>query len=87
MSEPGTDISTWDTGLGGDVLKWVGAQSVNFPESFNVHSHLRHGGIVSNRSLKFFSCCLKKHKDVIKNIPTISIKNLAKKLTLKQFLG
>ena len=41
MSEPGSDISTWDTGLGAEVLKWVGAQSVNFPDSFNVHSHLK----------------------------------------------
>jgi len=41
MSEPGSDISTWDTGLGAEVLKWVGAQSVKVPESFNVHSHLK----------------------------------------------
>ena len=41
MTEPGADISTWDTGLGSEVLKWVGAQSVKFPDSFNVHSHLK----------------------------------------------
>ena len=41
MSEPGSEISTWDTGLGAEVLKWVGAQSVKVPESFNVHSHLK----------------------------------------------
>ena len=41
MTEPGSDISTWDTGLGAEVLKWVGAQSVKCPDTFNVHSHLK----------------------------------------------
>ena len=41
MSEPSGNISDWDTGVEADVLKYVGSKSVQYPESFNVHSHLK----------------------------------------------
>ena len=41
LKEATGDLTTWDTGVGADVLKYVGSQSVKYPDSFNVHSHLK----------------------------------------------
>ena len=41
MSQPGNAITSWDTGLPSDVLKYVGSRSVSYPESFNLHPHLK----------------------------------------------
>jgi len=41
MSEPTNNITEWDTGVAADILKFVGSKSVQAPENFNVHSHLK----------------------------------------------
>jgi len=41
MSEPTGNITEWDTGLDTSLLKFVGKQSVQYPDTFNVHPHLR----------------------------------------------
>jgi len=41
VSEPSANITEWDTGVSADVLKFVGSKSVQAPEDFNVHSHLK----------------------------------------------
>lgn len=41
LSEATGNITEWDTGVGADVLKFVGSKSVQAPEDFNVHSHLK----------------------------------------------
>jgi len=40
LSEPSSNVTTWDTGLDTSLLKFIGKRSVSFPEEFNVHSHL-----------------------------------------------
>ncbi|XP_069483890.1 2-oxoadipate dehydrogenase complex component E1 [Ambystoma mexicanum] len=40
MVEPGPRITTWDTGVSVDLLKFIGAKSVEVPEEFQMHSHL-----------------------------------------------
>lgn len=37
---PGEVITEWDTGVGIDLLKYIGYKSVECPESFNLHGHL-----------------------------------------------
>jgi probable 2-oxoglutarate dehydrogenase E1 component DHKTD1 len=39
--QPGNEITEWDTGLQIDLLKYVGARSVKYPEEFNIHGHLK----------------------------------------------
>ncbi|XP_023235170.1 probable 2-oxoglutarate dehydrogenase E1 component DHKTD1, mitochondrial isoform X2 [Centruroides sculpturatus] len=41
-------ISKWDTGVPLDVLKFVGAKSVNIPDNFIIHNHL-HKVLVAER--------------------------------------
>jgi len=41
LCEPSENLTEWDTGVTGDVLKFVGSKSVQAPENFNVHSHLK----------------------------------------------
>merc|ERR1712042_118513 len=41
LSEPSGNLTEWDTGVSADVLKFVGSKSVQAPENFNVHSHLK----------------------------------------------
>jgi len=41
MSEASGNTTEWDTGVSADVLKFVGSKSVQAPEDFNVHSHLK----------------------------------------------
>ena len=41
MIQPGDSLTTWDTGLPLDVLKYVGSRSVQVPEDFNLHPHLK----------------------------------------------
>ncbi|XP_040199327.1 probable 2-oxoglutarate dehydrogenase E1 component DHKTD1, mitochondrial isoform X1 [Rana temporaria] len=40
MVEPSARITTWDTGVPADLLKFIGAKSVEVPEEFQLHSHL-----------------------------------------------
>lgn len=40
LSEPSGNLTQWDTGTSSDLLKYIGKQSVQFPENFNVHPHL-----------------------------------------------
>ncbi|XP_056429296.1 2-oxoadipate dehydrogenase complex component E1 [Hyla sarda] len=40
MVEPGARITTWDTGVPADLLKFIGAKSVEVPEEIQMHSHL-----------------------------------------------
>ncbi|NP_001084395.1 probable 2-oxoglutarate dehydrogenase E1 component DHKTD1, mitochondrial [Xenopus laevis] len=40
MIEPSARTTTWDTGLPADLLKFIGAKSVEVPEEFKMHSHL-----------------------------------------------
>ncbi|XP_075064744.1 2-oxoadipate dehydrogenase complex component E1 [Mixophyes fleayi] len=40
MVEPSARITTWDTGVPADLLKFVGAKSVEVPEEIQMHSHL-----------------------------------------------
>ncbi|XP_063304293.1 2-oxoadipate dehydrogenase complex component E1 [Pelobates fuscus] len=40
MVEPSPRITTWDTGVPADLLKFVGAKSVEVPEDIKMHSHL-----------------------------------------------
>ncbi|KAJ1164601.1 hypothetical protein NDU88_005037 [Pleurodeles waltl] len=40
MVEPTSRITTWDTGVSIDLLKFIGAKSVQVPEEFHMHSHL-----------------------------------------------
>ncbi|XP_031754904.1 probable 2-oxoglutarate dehydrogenase E1 component DHKTD1, mitochondrial isoform X1 [Xenopus tropicalis] len=40
MVEPSARITTWDTGVPADLLKFIGAKSVEVPEEFQMHSHL-----------------------------------------------
>ncbi|GAB6031789.1 putative 2-oxoglutarate dehydrogenase E1 component DHKTD1, mitochondrial [Chamberlinius hualienensis] len=48
MVAPGQDITVWDTGIDVDLLKFVGAKSVEIPNNFNLHQHL-HKTHVQNR--------------------------------------
>eukprot|EP00095_Tigriopus_kingsejongensis_P000620 maker-scaffold275_size226830-snap-gene-0.25 protein:Tk00620 transcript:maker-scaffold275_size226830-snap-gene-0.25-mRNA-1 annotation:"2-oxoglutarate dehydrogenase e1 component dhktd1-like mitochondrial" len=41
MEQPPSAVTQWDTGLPLNVLKYIGAQSVNIPDTFNLHSHLK----------------------------------------------
>ena len=41
LREPTSNITMWDTGLDSQLLKFIGKQSVQYPETFNVHSHLK----------------------------------------------
>jgi len=41
LSEPSSQVTEWDTGVSADVLKFVGSKSVEAPEKFNVHPHLK----------------------------------------------
>jgi len=38
-------VSQWDTGVDADVLRWVGARSVETPDAFQLHSTLRRGHV------------------------------------------
>ncbi|XP_069765757.1 2-oxoadipate dehydrogenase complex component E1 isoform X2 [Narcine bancroftii] len=40
LVEPSFSISTWDTGMPIDLLKYVGAKSVEVPEEITMHDHL-----------------------------------------------
>ncbi|MEE6481580.1 hypothetical protein FKM82_012909 [Ascaphus truei] len=40
MVEPSARITTWDTGVPTDLLKYIGAKSVEVPEEIQMHSHL-----------------------------------------------
>ncbi|XP_053572446.1 2-oxoadipate dehydrogenase complex component E1 [Bombina bombina] len=40
MVEPSARITTWDTGLPADLLKFIGAKTVEVPEEIQMHSHL-----------------------------------------------
>jgi 2-oxoglutarate dehydrogenase complex dehydrogenase (E1) component-like enzyme len=40
MREPRPEVTEWDTGLGPELLRFVGARSVRSPEGFNLHTHL-----------------------------------------------
>lgn len=40
MAEPSARITTWDTGVPADLLKFIGAKSVEVPEEIQMHSHL-----------------------------------------------
>ncbi|XP_005993893.1 2-oxoadipate dehydrogenase complex component E1 isoform X1 [Latimeria chalumnae] len=40
LVEPSARITTWDTGMPVDLLKFVGAKSVEVPEEVKMHSHL-----------------------------------------------
>ena len=41
QSEPAAAVTEWDTGVAGAVLRWVGGQSVQCPDTFRVHTHLQ----------------------------------------------
>ena len=41
LVEPSTNLTTWDTGLEAGLLKFVGKQSVYYPDNFTIHPHLR----------------------------------------------
>uniref|UniRef100_A0A1I7XLZ5 RRM domain-containing protein n=1 Tax=Heterorhabditis bacteriophora TaxID=37862 RepID=A0A1I7XLZ5_HETBA len=41
ISQAPHDIQKWDTGCHIDLLKYIGAASVNVPPDFNLHPHLR----------------------------------------------
>lgn len=34
MAEPGAELTTWNTGIATDLLKYVGAQCVSIPDDF-----------------------------------------------------
>ncbi|CAL8099803.1 unnamed protein product [Orchesella dallaii] len=40
IQQSGHVITEWDTGIDINLLKYIGAKSVNFPNSFNIHKHL-----------------------------------------------
>ncbi|KAG8576947.1 hypothetical protein GDO81_010025 [Engystomops pustulosus] len=40
MVEPGARITKWDTGVPADLLRFIGAKSVEVPEEIEMHSHL-----------------------------------------------
>ncbi|KAM8974327.1 2-oxoadipate dehydrogenase complex component E1 [Pelodytes ibericus] len=40
MVEPSARITTWDTGVPANLLKFIGAKSVEVPEEIQMHSHL-----------------------------------------------
>lgn len=40
LVEPQAKVTTWDTGVPIPLLQFVGAKSVDFPESIQLHSHL-----------------------------------------------
>ncbi|KAI9563198.1 hypothetical protein GHT06_010655 [Daphnia sinensis] len=39
------DITSWDTGVDLDVLRWVGARSVHIPSNFSLHPTLKRGHV------------------------------------------
>ena len=41
MVQPSNAVTVWDTGLPADILKYVGARSVKYPDDFNLHQHLK----------------------------------------------
>lgn len=41
MKEPTKSVTQWDTGLSGDLLRYIGSKSVSFPQDLNVHAHLK----------------------------------------------
>ena len=40
LVEPGTKVTTWDTGVPASLLQYVGAKSVDIPQEIQLHSHL-----------------------------------------------
>ena len=40
LAQPKKEITYWDTGVAPELLKFVGAKSVAFPENFAIHPHL-----------------------------------------------
>jgi len=38
-------VTVWDTGVDIDVLRWVGARSINIPEDFALHPTLKRGHV------------------------------------------
>lgn len=41
MKQAPKNFTKWDTGVDVDLLKYIGAKSVKYPENFNVHPHLQ----------------------------------------------
>ena len=39
------DVTSWDTGVDLDVLRWVGARSVHLPSDFSLHPTLKRGHV------------------------------------------
>ncbi|KAK6641528.1 hypothetical protein RUM44_013240 [Polyplax serrata] len=40
MSQGGRNMTTWDTGMDPNILRYIGIKSVEFPKEFNIHQHL-----------------------------------------------
>ncbi len=41
MKQAGESVTQWDTGLTEDVLRYIGAKSIQCPSDFNAHPHLK----------------------------------------------
>jgi len=41
MVQPGNTVTTWDTGLPDNLLRYIGAKSVSYPDDLKVHPHLQ----------------------------------------------
>ncbi len=39
------DVTCWDTGVDLEVLRWVGARSVQIPDDFSLHPTLKRGHV------------------------------------------
>lgn len=49
LQTAGGEVTTWDTGVDLDVLRWVGGRSVHIPDGFSLHPTLKRGHVDARR--------------------------------------
>lgn len=40
ISQASRNLTTWDTGMNNNILRYIGIKSVEYPKTFNAHKHL-----------------------------------------------
>lgn len=41
INQASHQVTSWDTGLSTEILRYIGMKSVQYPDNFNVHKHLK----------------------------------------------
>lgn len=41
MTQGGQNLTTWDTGMDQNILRYIGIKTVEYPDTFNIHKHLK----------------------------------------------